>query len=196
MCSGKTSLSRPVRSTGAPARHREGPVSGGAMDGMPRLDQEIANAVFVIERDCGAGLDSDGVRSCDRLGQMFIQSGEPRARTPIIEQPSFMRMWTCRLSPTTMRTISDAASRTGMKSSNCTLPSTVAIRVSRTRVSGRYRRSVRRTGCRGVILQHPEPSLPNRAARQASESKRGQQSQSMLPCEETSAAVSQSPMRA
>ena len=48
----------------------------------------------------------------------------------------------------------------------------------------------------GAISQRPCSGVPSRAAKQAPESKRGKQSQSIEPSRPTSAAVSQSPMRA
>jgi Glycosyl hydrolases family 15 len=48
----------------------------------------------------------------------------------------------------------------------------------------------------GLMSQRPCSGVPSKAAKQASESKRGQHSQSMLPSRPTRAAVSLSPMRA
>ena len=48
----------------------------------------------------------------------------------------------------------------------------------------------------GEISQRPLSGVPSRAAKQAPESKRGQQSQSTEPSRETSAAVWPSPMSA
>jgi hypothetical protein len=48
----------------------------------------------------------------------------------------------------------------------------------------------------GAICQRPWSDVPSNAAKQASESKRGQHSQSIDPFSPTSAAVSQSPMSA
>jgi len=48
----------------------------------------------------------------------------------------------------------------------------------------------------GEIFQRPWRSLPSSAAKQAPESKRGRQSQSIEPLRETSAAVWRSPIRA
>ena len=53
---------------------------------------------------------------------------------------------------------------------------------------------VTRAGATGAIDQRPCSGVPRSAAKQASESKRGQQNQSIEPSRETSAAVRQSPM--
>jgi hypothetical protein len=96
--------------------------------------------------------------------------------------------------PTTRRTMCEACSRNGMKSISVTSPSSVVKVVSRISVVGRYRRLIRAFACAGAMRQRPFLLFPSSAAKQASESKRGQQSQSMEPSLETSAAVSQSPM--
>jgi hypothetical protein len=49
-------------------------------------------------------------------------------------------------------------------------------------------------GSAGAISHRPFPSVPSKAAKQASESKAGQHSQSIDPLRPTSAAVSQSPI--
>ena len=56
--------------------------------------------------------------------------------------------------------------------------------------------SPRHLGPAGAIASGRSRALPRRAAKQAAESKRGRQSQSMEPSRPTSAAVSQSPIRA
>ena len=50
--------------------------------------------------------------------------------------------------------------------------------------------------CRGAISQRPCSGVPSSAAKQASESKRGQHSQSIEPSRATSAALLQSPISA
>jgi hypothetical protein len=86
--------------------------------------------------------------------------------------------------------------RGGMQSTTVTTPSAVVNVVSRTRLSGRYWRVVRTTGSSGVRSQRPWSSVPRSAAKQAGESKRGKQSQSIDPLTPTRAAVWQSPMSA
>jgi hypothetical protein len=76
-----------------------------------------------------------------------------------------------------------------MKSIRRTAPSSVSKVVSRTSVSGRYRRSTRRGSPEGAITQRPCSGPPRMAAKQAGESNRGRQSQSTEPSRETSAAV-------
>jgi hypothetical protein len=87
-------------------------------------------------------------------------------------------------------------SRGGMKSVSFTAPSAVSNVVSRISVSPRYRLLIREDGSRGLISQRPCSRVPSSAAKQASESKRGQHSQSMEPPRDTNTAVSQSPIRA
>jgi hypothetical protein len=84
----------------------------------------------------------------------------------------------------------------GMKSTSVTMPSLHSKRVSRISVFGRYRLVTRASGSRGAIRQWPCSAVPSSAAKQASESKRGQHSQSIEPLRPTSAAVWQSPIRA
>jgi hypothetical protein len=52
------------------------------------------------------------------------------------------------------------------------------------------------TGSSGATIQWPLWRFPSKAAKQASESNRGQHNQSIEPSRETSAAVSQSPINA
>ena len=99
-------------------------------------------------------------------------------------------------SPTTIRTMSEVSLRSGMKSISVATPSSVSKRVSRISVSSRYFRLTRNFSVFGAIRQRPLSASPSSAAKQASESKRGQHSQSIEPSRETSAAVSQSPISA
>jgi hypothetical protein len=82
-----------------------------------------------------------------------------------------------------------------MKSITVAAPSDVSNFVSRTSVFARYARDDRARSSAGAISQRPCSSVPTSAAKQAPESKRGQQSQSIEPPRDTSADVSQSPMR-
>jgi hypothetical protein len=100
------------------------------------------------------------------------------------------------LSPTTRRTKVGFSWRRGMKSTSVTAPSSVSKRVSRIRVLGRYRRVMVAVPPRGAISQRPFSGVPSKAAKQASESNRGQHSQSTDPSFATSAADPQSPMSA
>jgi hypothetical protein len=63
-------------------------------------------------------------------------------------------------------------------------------------VPGRYRRLLEETFCFGWMRQNPLSSVPSRPAKQAGDAKFGQQSQSIDPFLLTSAALSQSPIRA
>jgi hypothetical protein len=83
-----------------------------------------------------------------------------------------------------------------MQSTTRTAPVGVSNVVSRTRLSGRYRRVVRTTGPSGAIFHRPWSGVPSRAAKQAGESNRGRQSQSIDPSVPTRATVWQSPMSA
>jgi hypothetical protein len=94
--------------------------------------------------------------------------------------------------PSTIRT--RAWVQIGMQSVSTTTPSSVSSSVSRTSVPGRYRRRTARTGTVGAICHRPCSTVPRSAAKQAAESKRGMQSQSMEPSRPTSAAVWQFPM--
>jgi hypothetical protein len=98
--------------------------------------------------------------------------------------------------PTTVRTMFDVSSRMGMKSMTVTAPVSVSYSVSSTSVPSTYRREMRCGSSAGASNQRPFWALPSRAAKHAPESKRGQQSQSIDPAREMSAAVSQSPIRA
>jgi len=84
----------------------------------------------------------------------------------------------------------------GMKSWISTIPPSVSKRVSRISVSARYRREAARPPCCGAMSQRPLSGVPSNAAKQASESNRGQHSQSIDPSRPTSAALRQSPIRA
>src|SRR5262245_7279712 len=55
---------------------------------------------------------------------------------------------------------------------------------------------MRVVGLRGAMIQRPFADVPSSAAKQASESNRGHDSQSIEPLRPTSAALSQSPMMA
>src|SRR5262245_45565517 len=81
-----------------------------------------------------------------------------------------------------------------MKSMMRTEPPSHAIVVSSTRVSPRYRRPVVRHGGDGRSVHFPWSSVPTSAARHASESNRGAQSQSTAPSSPTSAEVCKSPI--
>ena len=99
-------------------------------------------------------------------------------------------------SPTTSRTTLECEPCTGMKSTNVAAPSLHSKRVSKISVLCRYCRVTRARSSRGEICQRPCSSEPSNAAKQASESKRGQHSQSIEPSRPTNAAASQSPISA
>ena len=107
-----------------------------------------------------------------------------------------MRMSTVPLRPSTMRTMQLLPLPGTMKSISATCPCGVSNRVSSTRLPSRYCRVAGGPGTAGAIMKRPCSAVPSRAARQAALSKRGQHSQSMLPLRPTSAAVTQSPIRA
>ena len=88
------------------------------------------------------------------------------------------------VSPFTRRTMSEVLLRSGMKSISVATPSSVSNRVSRISVLSRYFRLVRNSSAFGAIRQRPLSASPSRAAKQASESKRGQHSQSIEPSRE------------
>ena len=88
-----------------------------------------------------------------------------------------------------MRTMSGSSLRGGMKSIARTVPSSVSKTVSRTSVSCRYRRVVRRIGTAGASSQRPCSGVPSSDAKHAPESKRGKQHQSIEPSRLTSADV-------
>jgi hypothetical protein len=96
--------------------------------------------------------------------------------------------------PTTHRTRCELRPRKGMKSISTASPSAVTKLVSRISVLGLYRRVVRGFPCAGAISHRPLLVSPRSAAKHASESNRGQHSQSIEPVLHTSAAVSQSPI--
>ena len=75
------------------------------------------------------------------------------------------------------------------------MPSGVSKVVSRIKVPSRYWRVTRAEGSLGAIKNRPFCGVPSSAAKQAAESKRGGQNQSIEPDFDTSAAVSQLPMR-
>ena len=83
-----------------------------------------------------------------------------------------------------------------MKSIRVTAPWSVSKSVSRIRVPSRYRRRTDVTPPAGAICQRPCWGVPSRAAKQAPESNRGRQSQSIDPSRATRADVRQSPIRA
>ena len=99
-------------------------------------------------------------------------------------------------SPRTIRITPELPLRIGMKSITVTAPSSVRNLVSRMRVWSRYLRLAWNFSASGAIRQRPLSGVPRSAAKHASESNRGQHSQSIEPSRETSAAVSQSPIRA
>ncbi len=109
---------------------------------------------------------------------------------------SSMRIATVPRVPTTWRIRTGGPSRWGMQSTTVTAPPSVSNSVSSTRVPSRYRRRMERAPSRGARLNRPCSGPPSRAAKQAGESKRGRQSQSMEPRRETRAAVSPSPISA
>ncbi len=88
-----------------------------------------------------------------------------------------------------MRTRTGSPLRGGMQSVSLMVPRPVANSVSRTSVSGRYRRLTRLPPSAGAIRQCPCLSCPSSPARQAFESNLGRQSQSIEPSLATSAAV-------
>ena len=94
-----------------------------------------------------------------------------------------------------MRTMSGAFPRGGMKSSTLTAPVSDSHSVSSTSVCGRYRRLPSQASMRGATIQRPCSGVPSSAAKQAPESKRGKQAQSIEPSRPTSAAVWRSPIR-
>ena len=96
----------------------------------------------------------------------------------------------------TSRTTSDALPRGGMKSISVTSPSAHSNVVSRMSVSLRYARLIALGLSFGAISHRPLSLVPSSAAKQASESKDGQHSQSIEPSRLTSAAVRQSPISA
>jgi hypothetical protein len=98
--------------------------------------------------------------------------------------------------PFTMRTMSELAPRMGMKSISMTAKSGVSYVVSRMSVWSRYLRVVFSTSTAGASSQRPFSSVPSKRAKHASDEKSGQQSQSIDPSRQTSAAVWQSPMSA
>lgn len=83
-----------------------------------------------------------------------------------------------------------------MKSTSIAAPSAASNSVSSTSVPGRYRRVARGAGSAGASSQRPCSGALSSAAKQAGLSKRGQHSQSIEPSRATSAAVSQSPIKA
>ena len=92
-----------------------------------------------------------------------------------------------------MRTTSGLARRGGMKSVTRTAPSSVS------KLGLEHQRALRYDARRlepagGSISQRPWGSSPSSAAKQAPESKRGRQSQSIEPSRPTSAAVCRSPI--
>ena len=107
-----------------------------------------------------------------------------------------MRIGTAPRRPTTMRTMSDATPRIGMKSITVTAPSGV----SKSRFQDQGVVAIAPLDPADWAVRSDQPAailgLPSRAAKQASESNRGQHSQSIEPSRPTSAAVSQSPIRA
>src|SRR6516162_11001281 len=84
--------------------------------------------------------------------------------------------------------------RRSMQSINTTVPSGTENSVSKTRVPSRYRRVTFGWVALGAMLQWPLSGDPNSAAKQAVESNRGKQSQSMDPLRPTRAAVALLPM--
>ncbi len=105
------------------------------------------------------------------------------------------RIRTLPRTPSTILTTSGAVPRGGMKSKTRTVPSSVFQVVSSTIVSWRYRR-VGSPPPTGATSQRPLSGVPSSAAKQAPESKRGKQSQSIEPPRSTSAADCRSPISA
>ncbi len=83
-----------------------------------------------------------------------------------------------------------------MQSTTRTVPLPVTNSVSRTSDGPRYLRVTEITGTEGAICHRPWSGVPNSAAKQAAESKRGRHSQSIDPSFPTSAAVCMSPISA
>src|SRR5437667_119928 len=106
-----------------------------------------------------------------------------------------MRIGTVPRRPSTTRTTSGLSCLGGMQSTTRTVPSSVSNSVSRTSVPGRYRRRTARTCPAGATCHRPCLSSPSSAAKQAPESKRGRQSQSIEPSRPPGAAVWVSPSR-
>jgi hypothetical protein len=86
--------------------------------------------------------------------------------------------------------------RAVMPSTTRTTPSGVSNSVSSTIVPSRYPRRRQRTAPRGPSSQRPCSGVPSSAAKQAAESTRGTQNQSIEPSQPTRAAVSSSAMSA
>ena len=99
-------------------------------------------------------------------------------------------------SPSTSRTMSTVAPRSGMQSVMRTSPSSVRNVVSSTRVSSTYLRSTEWIPPAGARSHRPWSGLPSSAEKTAPESNRGAHHQSMDPSRPTSAAVCVSPIRA
>jgi hypothetical protein len=83
----------------------------------------------------------------------------------------------------------------GMKSMSVAAPSFVSNLVSRISVLSRYFHVTRAEGSVGAIKNRPLSGVPSKAAKHAAKSKLGGQNQSTEPDFDTSAAVSQLPMR-
>jgi hypothetical protein len=105
------------------------------------------------------------------------------------------RIATTPLSPSTIRTMSGARPLGGMKSMTRTDPASDSNTVSRISVSLRYRR-VTFIGRAGATIHRPCSGPPKSAAKQAPESNRGKQHQSIEPSRLTNAAVCRSPISA
>ena len=95
--------------------------------------------------------------------------------------------------PMARRTMQLCSVPVGMKSISIISDLAVLNRVSRMSVPGRYRRVIFAFST-GSISQRPCSGVPSSAAKQAGESKRGRQSQSMEPSVPTSAAVRMLPI--
>src|SRR5437588_135559 len=98
---------------------------------------------------------------------------------------SSLRIATRPRTPLTMRTTCEPSPRGGMNSTSRASPSFVLISVSRIRVCSRYLRVNRASRSCGAMSQRPCSGVPSSAAKQASESNRGQQSQSIEPSRPT-----------
>ncbi len=107
-----------------------------------------------------------------------------------------MAMGTRPSTPSTTRTRSGSRSRGGMQSTTRTRPSGVVNVVSSTGESPRYRRDAAVVPPAGPSRQYPWSAVPRRAAKQATESKRGRHSQSIDPFRPTRAAGWVTPMTA
>jgi len=104
-------------------------------------------------------------------------------------------MATAPRTPRTILTMLEWSFRGGMKSITHTSPLEVSNVVSTISVCALYCRRVAFTLATGAIFQNPWSLVPSNAAKHAPDENVGQHNQSIDPSRETSAAVSQSPIR-